>query len=83
MGLNSFWRNHNLHTIEFVTADDNWIDAWNNHAIYPKMFGTAAAVEGVSDRATLTSPPDVTNEFFSVATEHPKPENLVWIKRVD
>ena len=83
VGSNCFWRHTNLHTIEFVTADDNWIAAWNNHAILPRWFGTATAVEGETDKATLTPPPQVIDDFYSVSSEHPTPTNLVWIKRVD
>ena len=51
LGQNSFWGQDTLDVIEFVTSEENWIAAWNNHAI---AFGTATAIEGEPNQATLT-----------------------------
>ena len=33
IGQNSFWRQVNLKTIEFVTDDENWIETWNANTL--------------------------------------------------
>jgi len=45
MGTNCFYGHENLKTIEFVTSQEDWIAAWNNHAILPLLFGTVTASE--------------------------------------
>lgn len=76
VGQNALWRQVNLETIEFTTSQENWIEAWNNHAILPNWFGPAAAIEGKDDEATLTPFATAPSIVYSVTSEHPKPTKL-------
>lgn len=39
IGLNSFWRQVNLNTVEFVTDEEDWIGKWNSMTLLTQFFG--------------------------------------------
>ena len=82
---NSFWRQVNLKTIEFVTDEDDWIGKWNAKAFLTQFFGVASAIEGQTDTATLTqlSSSEIPNEVYSVNFGLPHPTTLKLIRRTN
>lgn len=52
---NAFYLNPELKIIEFVTDQEDFVAAWNNHAIFPNWLGTAekTGTDG-EDEATIT-----------------------------
>lgn len=41
IGKNTFYGHENLHTIEFATDSENWIDTWNNNTTISNWIGAA------------------------------------------
>ena len=82
---NSFWRQANLKTIEFVTDEEDWIGKWNAKAFLTQFFGVASAIDGQTDTATLTQLPssEIPNEVFSVNFGLPHPTTLKRIRRTN
>ena len=83
--LDLFARQNHVTTIEFVTDDPNWMDAWNNHPILPNWLGTAS--NQVGNEATLTpSANDVVYNVYysgSFTGYRPKPTKLVYVGGYD
>lgn len=78
MGVNCFYYNPKLHTVEFVTDEEDWIGAWNNHPILPKVLGTATASE-MENEGNMT-PISSTNEYI-LGPEWPKPSKIIRVRR--
>ena len=85
IGQNSFWRQVNLKTIEFVTDEENWIETWNANTLLQQFFGKAAAIEGKNDEASLARLPysQISSSVFSVSVELPAPTTLKLIRRTN
>ena len=85
IGANSFWRQLNLTTIEFVTDEEDWIGKWNASYYFRQFFGVASAIDGVSDTATLTQLPtsEIQNSTYSELSARPTPTTLKLIRRTN
>jgi hypothetical protein len=85
IGQNSFWKQLNLTTIEFVTDEADWIGKWNANYYFPQFFGVASAIDGVSDTATLTQLPtsEIQNSTYTELNARPKPTTLKLIRRTN
>lgn len=85
IGQNSFWRQLNLKTIEFVTDEEDWIGTWNENILLQQFFGKATAIEGNNDEASLARLPysQIPNSVFTVSTELPAPTTLKLIRRTN
>lgn len=83
IGANSFWRQLNLTTIEFVTDEEDWIGKWNASYYFRQFFGVASAIDGVSDTATLTQLPtsEIQNSTYSELSARPTPTTLKLVRR--
>lgn len=83
IGQNSFWRQLNLKTIEFVTDEEDWIGTWNANNYLTQFFGVAHAIDGVSDTATLTQLPtsEIQNSTYTELDSRPKPTTLKLVRR--
>ena len=83
IGQNSFWRQLNLTTIEFVTDEEDWIGTWNANNYLTQFFGVASAIDGVSDTATLTQLPtsEIQNSTYTELSARPKPTTLKLVRR--
>ena len=81
VGMNAFYGNINLKTVEFVTDSNDWISAWNNHAIFPNLFGSATG-ESSSDVAQITPFSSYPTEYYSNA-RFCKPTVLVRVRRTE
>ena len=83
IGTNSFWRQLNLTTIEFVTDEEDWIGTWNANNYLTQFFGVASAIDGVSDTATLTQLPtsEIQNSTYTELSARPKPTTLKLVRR--
>ena len=83
IGQNSFWRQVNLKTIEFVTDEDDWIGTWNANTLLQQFFGKATAIEGKNDEASLERLPNsqIPNSVFTVSVELPAPTTLKLVRR--
>ena len=84
VGINAFYANDKLTTIEFVTDRDDFVSAWNSNPVLPYWLGTAAKQEGDGeDEATITPIPGTTAKegpYFS-GVRNPKPTRLVRFRR--
>lgn len=82
IGRNSFWRQLNLTTIEFVTDEEDWIGTWNAKTFLTQFFGVASEIDGKSDEATLTRLPtsEIPNSVYSVSSGLPTPTTLKLIR---
>lgn len=83
VGMNSFISQHNLKTIEFTTDEEDWIGTWNNNSVLVGWLGTAVAVAGKEDEATLIWPPDEVNEYYSTDICHVKADKVVRKRRTN
>ena len=83
VGIDSFLCQHNLKTIEFTTDEEDWIGAWNNNSVLVGWLGTAVAVEGKDDEATLIWPADEVNDYYSVAICHVKADKVIRKRRTN
>lgn len=83
VGINSFLCQHNLKTIEFTTDEEDWIGTWNNNSVLVGWLGTAVAVEGKDDEATLIWPADEVNDYYSVAICHVKADKVIRKRRTN
>ena len=84
LGIHAFYGCEKLTTIEFVTDQEDFVAAWNNHAIFPNWLGTASKQEGDGeDEATITPIPGsvAKNGPYYTNTRNPKPTRLVRIRR--
>ena len=83
VGINSFISQHNLKTIEFTTDEEDWIGTWNNNSVLVGWLGTAVAVEGKDDEATLIWPADEVNDYYSTAICHVKADKVIRKRRTN
>lgn len=83
VGMNSFISQHNLKTIEFTTDEEDWIGTWNNNSVLVGWLGTAVAVAGKEDEATLIWPEDEINEYYSTEICHLKADKVVRKRRTN
>lgn len=83
VGMNAFISQHNLKTIEFTTDEEDWIGTWNNNSVLVGWLGTAVAVAGKEDEATLIWPPDEVNDHYSTAICHVKADKVVRKRRTN
>ena len=83
IGQNSFWRQLNLKTIEFVTDEEDWIGTWNANTLLQQFFGKATAIEGKNDEASLERLPysQIPSSVFTVSVELPAPTTLKLVRR--
>ena len=79
VGVNTFYKARGLTTIEFVTDEEDWIAAWNNHPVLPNWLGPATSTE-IEGEATLT-PFTTRPETYYSNTDYPKPTKLVLVRR--
>ena len=84
--VNGVARSEEGGTIEFITSASDFVAAWNNHAVLPKWFGPAVAIEGNDNEATLlpfTGKRGSTGArpaYYFTADNFPKPTRLVRIQ---
>ena len=79
---NPFYMNPELTTIEFVTDQEDFVAAWNNHAIFPNWLGQASKQDGDGENeATLTPITGNSNPYYTTTSNWPKPTRLVRVRR--
>lgn len=83
VGKNAFLCQYNLKTIEFTTDEEDWIGTWNNNAVLVGWLGTAVAVSGKDDEATLIWPADEVNDYYSTEICHVKADKVIRKRRTN
>ena len=82
-GGNSLWGQQLLDEVEFVTDEEDWIAAWNNHPLMPYIFGDATPANGQATETTLTQKPasEIPTSIYVNCNRRPTPTKLKVVRR--
>lgn len=82
-GANSFWSQQMMEEVEFVTDEEDWIAAWNNHSLMPYIFGDATPANGQATETTLTQKPasEIPTSIYVNCNRRPTPTKLKVVRR--